>query len=147
MRHCERVDFMVCVMPFSRAQGTLQGLKQGWGDGISQKYLAAGLGRGKVKAGKETKKYESKVLVIHLHEKSFDFFIETLNLWAKLKLCVCMPSVMSNKSFCKLPKWRISPVQLGFQAQFGLVFCYLTEAFLRGFLSLLPPCSDVCRKN
>lgn len=71
----------LCLVPFTREVRALcRAESKAGGDGISQKYLGAGLGRGKVKAGKETKTYERKVLVIHLHEKSFDFFIGTLDL-------------------------------------------------------------------
>lgn len=111
-RCCGSADLMVYVCGDAihcTLQIVGQRRNQGW---VSQKYLWAGWGQEKLKYT-ETKKYERKVLVIHLHEKSCGYFIGIFNLWTNFKLCVYLPSVLSNKSFWKLssdefPQFRFS---------------------------------------
>lgn len=79
------------------------------------------------------------MLVINLHEKPYDFFIEILNLWTNLKLCVYMPSVMCNKSFFRLSQVVNFPSSSGFSGSAGTQSLLPQCCSLKGFSLLVSP--------
>lgn len=87
------------------------------------------------------------MLVIHLHEKSCIFLIEILNLWTNSKLCVYSPSVMSNKSFFKLPQRVNFPSSVGFSGSAGTRFLLPSCSSLKGFSLLVFPSFRCAQKE
>lgn len=75
------------------------------------------------------------------------FFIGISNLWTNVKLCVYMPSVMSNKSFCKLSQMVNLPTSAGFSGSVGTHFFVTLLLLLKGVFSPCFPLVQMCTER